>query len=94
MDKLAVLGVAISVGLALALAILFLVAWARRNRRYQVHTITVAELVERSVKHGESIRLNRADADLDAHGRVRPQARDQLPTGVLPKLPNTNDEKI
>jgi len=97
MDGLVAAGVVISLLLALGLAILFLVASSRRARRRRQATsriISVAELLERAAKHGEPVRLNWANADLDAYGRVRPQARDQFPTGILPKLPKqTNHER-
>jgi hypothetical protein len=93
MDELLVeLGVAVTLVLALVLALVFLLARAKKDRRQRQaasRTISVAELVENTLARGEPIRLNWAEDDLDAYGRVRPSAQDELPTGILPKFKGT-----
>jgi hypothetical protein len=89
MDRLlGVLAVVIPLVLALALATFFLVANARRKRRWrnQGQAVTVAELVELAIQQGEATRLHWAKDDLDVYGRVRPSAQHDLPTAILPVL--------
>lgn len=91
MDGLLVVGIAISVALALGLAAFFLAVKAERRRRNQGQAVTVAELLEDAKQHGEPLRLNWSRDELDAYGRVRPEAHDDLPTGVFPAVRDSNN---
>jgi hypothetical protein len=90
MDRLLVAAsVVIPLGLALGLAIFFLVARARQERRRREaasRTITVDELLARASRQGEATHAHWSTDDLDAYGQVRPEARNELPTGILPKI--------
>lgn len=92
------LGLAVSLVVALAWAIWWLVASARRDRRGaarpahrfrgQGEAVTVAELLRDAQERGEGFRLNWTEDDLNTIGLIRPYARDQLPTTILPKIDN------
>jgi hypothetical protein len=88
-----VAGIAVSSTLAVGLACFFLVVKARRRvrARSQSRGVMVAELVERAAWRGEPTRLNWSQDQLDAYGRVRPEAHDDLPTAVFPAFKGSNN---
>jgi hypothetical protein len=48
--------------------------------------VSVSELLQRAIEQKEPIRLNWVPDQLDEAGRVLPQAQNESPTEVLPKL--------
>ena len=104
MDKtLVTSSVAVPLLIALISAIWFLVANSRKKKRKHAPTdhvfrgqgeaVTVAELLEEAIEHGDGIRLNWSKDDLDALGRVRPHVQDEFPTAVLPRVEEERQEK-
>lgn len=93
MDGLLVTGIAISLALASGLAVFFLVARVNRQVRAsrQRDGVVVADLVNKAIREGEPLRLHWTEAELDAYGRVRPSAHDDLPTAVFPIAKDPNN---
>ena len=95
MDEVVVAaGIAVPLFVALVAAIAYLVTICRRERRRRPSTghgfrgqgeaVTVAELLGDAAEHGEPVRLNWSQRDLDASRHGRPGIRDKFPTAILP----------
>lgn len=85
------LGVVVPAGILASLVCWLLIRRMRREGpahlfRGQGEAVTVAKLLEEATERGEGVRLNWPDTDLDEAGLVRPNARDQFPTAILPRL--------
>jgi hypothetical protein len=56
--------------------------------------ITVAELLERAVDNGRPVRLNWSIEDTDPRGLAAIRDDDDWPTGVLPRIPASDNTRV